>query len=554
MSNESANAIPQAADDMGTNMLVFRQNAEHVSGNALTSRLMRAIENSQQRSLSSILDALLLAGKVECALSDRGHFTADLAIRLTDQIAKLFVDPKCRLEENPHSLTCKIAGMLPETLGLTEPEGFAYYALHPGDFSDTFGEVRAPSVAVIGIRSIGTTLSAVAAATLRAHGHQASRVTVRPEGHPYNRRTRFSPAQEEWVYNEHLRGSLFFIVDEGPGLSGSSFLSAAECLMAMGIDPNRICLVGTRNVDATRLCSPNAATRWSKFQWRQVKSRIYERCRRMASFSGGHWRELLLPANAAWPASWVEMETVKFCTPDNAAILKFDGLGESGRRLRDRATAIHDSRYGPKPQDAGDGLSSYGFVSGEPLTRLDVSNDLLEHFARYCAFRLHEFKGLPTNDDLLRQMVHHNFCQETGRAMEIPEEALQTEHPTIADGRMQPHKWIRTRDGVLKVDGAMHGCDHFLPGPTDIAWDLAGVIIEWNMGLDAQQHFFSAFQKQCQYDTGKLPWFLLAYATFRVGYCKMAGNATQDPAEKARFCKAHLYYRDKMLEAAATVL
>ena len=62
------------------------------------------------------------------------------------------------------------------------------------------------------------------------------------------------------------------------------------------------------------------------------------------------------------------------------------------------------------------------------------------------------------------------------------ERALRVLRPLIVDGRLQPWEWIVTRQGVLlKTDASSHGDDHFLPGPTDIAWDLAGVIVDWDL-------------------------------------------------------------------------
>jgi hypothetical protein len=74
------------------------------------------------------------------------------------------------------------------------PEGFTYYALYPEQY--TVSALRwvadhAPStpghVLVVGIRSIGTTLSAIVAAALAAAGWEARRLTVRPSGPPSDR-------------------------------------------------------------------------------------------------------------------------------------------------------------------------------------------------------------------------------------------------------------------------------------------------------------------------------------------------------------------------------
>ena len=34
----------------------------------------------------------------------------------------------------------------------------------------------------------------------------------------------------------------------------------------------------------------------------------------------------------------------------------------------------------------------------------------------------------------------------------------------------------------MKVDAAAHGDDHGFPGPVDVAWDLAGAVVEWELG------------------------------------------------------------------------
>ena len=81
---------------------------------------------------------------------------------------------------------------------------------------------------VVGIRSIGTTLSAVAAAAARARGIAAERITVRPQGHPYNRTAEFTAEQMAAVSRAVSSGASFVVVDEGPGLSGSSFLGCGR--------------------------------------------------------------------------------------------------------------------------------------------------------------------------------------------------------------------------------------------------------------------------------------------------------------------------------------
>jgi hypothetical protein len=121
---------------------------------------------------------------------------------------------------------------------------------------------------------------------------------------------------------------------------------------------------------------------------------------------------------------------------------------------------------------------------------------------------------------------------------------------------MQPHKWIRTRAGtIVKVDGAADGDGHFLPGATDVLWDLAGAIVEWNMSPDAQGYLRAQFERRHRrVSEERLAYFVLAYSIFRLSYCKMAQSSTGMVSEKSRLRNAALYYRrmvDRALERPA---
>jgi len=88
---------------------------------------------------------------------------------------------------------------LPGAVAVRRPEGFCDYGVTVESYAraaDGFWEARRPERAtVIGIRTIGTTLSAVVAARLEERGcAMVRRFTVRPEGHPYHRVVRLFEA------------------------------------------------------------------------------------------------------------------------------------------------------------------------------------------------------------------------------------------------------------------------------------------------------------------------------------------------------------------------
>src|SRR5205807_2282419 len=95
----------------------------------------------------------------------------------------------------------------------------------------------------------------------------------------------------------------------------------------------------------------------------------------------------------------------------------------------------------------------------------------------------------------------------------------------------------------VKTDGAGHGDDHFFPGPCDIAWDMAGAIVEWQMSPSAADFFCRAYQQLSGDDArSRLPAYLLAYSMFRLGFCRMAEAALGAGEEAAGFRRASLRY------------
>ena len=127
--------------------------------------------------------------------------------------------------------------------------------------------------------------------------------------------------------------------------------------------------------------------------------------------------------------------------------MKFDGLGRFGNTVRERAELLCHAGFGPKPTKSTDGLTQYDFVSGTPLTRSDISLEVLETIARYCAFRAREFHTSRTPEHNLRSMALLNCSLEFSLEPDLREESFFAESPIIPDGRMLPHEWIRTPDG-----------------------------------------------------------------------------------------------------------
>ncbi|HEX6879593.1 MAG TPA: hypothetical protein VF135_04445, partial [Terriglobales bacterium] len=216
--------------------------------------------------------------------------------------------------------------------------------------------------------------------------------------------------------------------------------------------------------------------------------------------------------------------------------------------LARRAEKLAEAGYGPALLALKKGFGQFDFVTGRVLSAADIDSFIVAKLADYCAYRLREFRADSREGDLL-EMVSWNWQCELGTRLQPPVR-LNVVHPVIADGRMQAHEWELTQDGrLLKHDGLSHGDDHFFPGPCDIAWDLAGAIIEWDMDERQQAEFLRRYHDL----TGdcpetRLPDYLITYAVFRMAWSKMAAEASWGSFDEALLRRDYQKYRAKAAE------
>ncbi len=199
-------------------------------------------------------------------------------------------------------------GELPAEVMIGTPEGFAFYLLHPLSFRDLAREMHpagAPA-AVVGIRSIGATLSAIVAVAL-----EAERITVRPAGHPYDRVTTLDADQLQWVARPAARDAIFYVVDEGPGFSGSSLLSTCEALERARVPPHRIVILCTAQPDPASLVATNAAQRWGRYQACKTFPYLPPELRDAKWYNADHWRMRIYGGNEAHLAGGVEERRIR---------------------------------------------------------------------------------------------------------------------------------------------------------------------------------------------------------------------------------------------------
>ena len=514
---------------------------------AVASALRRVSADGSQ---DALVDALLRSSEMECALADVASPHAAAAAQITDATAAALGElpgwPAA--VERAAALLDGIA--LPAAVEISLQEGFAYYALHPLDFAALTARValQGAPAAVVGIRSIGVALSAVVKAAVRGRGAPAKRITVRPTGHPYARRTAFSAEQLRWIAQQRAASAQFLVVDEGPGISGSSFLSVGDALLEAGVARQCIAFLGSRDPDPEKLAARDGAARWRSFRSTSVLPTEFVPVDRSEYLGGGQWRRRVYREEPQWPASWVQMERLKFLSRDGRRMFKFHGLGRVGDAVAERARLLGETGFGPRLLAHSSGFSEFEMVDGRPMDAMQLSSAVVERVADYCALRAVEFGVRAEQTPQLEAMVRFNLGEQFGYEPGEWLAALNTDRPVIADGRMLPHEWLAS-SALLKTDNATHGDDHFFPGPVDIAWDLAGAVIEWGMTTDAVHFMLDRYCRRSGDDArARLHAYLLAYSVFRMAYCGMAAFAMRGCDEEPRLRRAALHYR-KLVEA-----
>ena len=551
-------------------MIVYGDPQFEIESSLATRRLRELLQLADSRRLDHLRDFLIATGQIEQAIEDAGAENSAIT-RATDLAADHFV--RAFLDrgksEKPSSTPLQAAAACidialahNDRLRLKLPEGFAFYTLYPEQYCDAalaWSRSRPPTrTLVIGIRSIGTTLSAVVKATLGLCEWHAERITVRPTGPPFERTVQL---RRDRSFESAI------VVDEGPGLSGSSMACVARALRDGGV--RDITFFPGHAQPPGAATSENVRTLWSEIpavvrpaitsdlsQSRAVQSLrqsteglFRSPIAEILDLSAGKWRTLPgLDSIHATP----ELERAKylFRSENRRALLwKFAGLGP-GRALEplsriacERQSHLAAAGWCPPPLDLEFGFIATEWIDGRTLTPLDLSGPMLNHLAQYIAFSVRE--PLPTSEQQqslarLAEMTRWNL-QKAGLSTTPPPipnnpQAL----PSSGDGRLAPHEWIRAGNKTLKTDTWGHDFDHSIIGPQAIFWDIACAIVEWRMTPAQIPRFLQALGDagQARSDFRDMQFFsslpncasnlrfhIAAYCAFRIGTASLSPDA-----------------------------
>ena len=445
----------------------------------------------------------------------------------------------------------------PDRAVITKPaEGFAFYALYPEAVYETARALALPTTTqIIGLRGIGSALAAMAAAAIR---RRTPPITLRPTGHPFARAIAAAPPPP---------APAALIVDEGPGLSGSSFTAAARWIEAGGTRLAMIAFLPSHPHPPGAMATAETRARWhattrapAEFDttilprlpgW--VEHLVDEPITGWRDLSGGVWAfPLPAPLRSASlsltgeggpftlpresgrgtapaqgeggppqpPPTDPPRERRKYLatTPTARYLVKFTGLGDIGQTKLARARAL--GSLIPEPI----GLA-HGFLVERWIDPGPPAPPTATEIARYLAART---RLAPSNPGAplatLIAMAHSNIAEGLG-----PQAAAAFAHhaqgahtlPSCAvatDNRLHLWEWLRAPDGrLLKTDALDHCEGHDLIGCQDIAWDIAGAGVE--LGLDPAP-LIAALAT----DRRLVALHRLLYPAFQLGLWTMAGH------------------------------
>ena len=396
--------------------------------------------------------------------------------------------------------------VLPDRVELRLPEGFAFYAVYPEAYAAAARRLTLSGAPrVIGIRSIGTTLGAAVAAALGA----PAPVTVRPFGDPFAR-------QVELPGDLIPDNSHYVIVDEGPGLSGSSFGAVADALEARGVPLERMAFLPSHSGEPGPQASDAHRLRWRHAQ------------RVPAEFDAGWLERLFGPLGKLCVG-----ERLKFRARRDGGILllKFAGLGEIGERKMEMARTLHAAGFTPEPLGLVHGFLIERWC--EDARQMEAGEKPVEELGRYIGARAKLFSAPESSGASIEELItmsRRNVSLAMGaEAAKLADgwnaDALQKRVARVrTDNKLDRDKWLRLGDGsLLKTDALDHHQAHDLIGCQDMAWDLAGAIVEFALSRGEAERLIAAAEQPV--DRELLAFCRLAYPAFRLGQAKLNGAA-----------------------------
>ena len=510
--------------------------------------------------IEAVREALIAAGMLEQGVADcLGDDTAGdaepgrAAAALTDAAAEILAclargeaaDPVLPSELGQARAALRGHG----PLAIVHPEGYLFYALFPDLYIELGAAIGAAiggaSAVVIGVRSIGTSLSAAVAAGLSARGCAVQRHTVRPVGEPFERVTIPSDWQRAAWRSAARHGAAFIAVDEGPGLSGSSLASVIAALESLEVDPDLLHIACAAPPATPPMASPAVRAIWRR-----------TRCWPAQGPGAGFWARTLpswlatadgvrspavdlswgawighLPDRTPPPMPQLERRKLLLGDGDRRVLAKFAGFGAPGRRKALHLAALADAGMVPRYLGQAHGMVLQEWIEGSVPPGLS-DHAPLKAAAAYYAFLRRSFAVADVPDtSALAETVEEiagNWFGATLPGDLRPLLARMRDVRAIeGDQRPEPVEWRAVAGRILKTDAADHYLDHTWARRMDVAFDLAGFSLEFRLSKEAEgellRRYAVASDDPCI--GTRMPFFRAAYAAHRLATADTAYHA-----------------------------
>jgi hypothetical protein len=507
---------------------------------------------------SRLVDAFVRAADLVTGIIDQrfaGTDTDDAAsvagMELLTRLA-VAVDASWRQDHaaNPLLEVLALLDRLPDMAIRTKiAEGYGFYAVYPESYAAAARNSGLPAeTRVIGIRSIGASLAAMVAAGLGA----APPLTVRPTGHPFKRKLIVDTALAEAV----LAGSppAYAIVDEGPGLSGSSLGAVADWLEAHGVGRQRIHFFPSHANDPGAEASAAHLRRWREASRHlttfdtllldsgrlaeAVEGLIGPMDAPLFDVGGGTWRATAFKNDAPVAPQW---ERRKFLAEANGRryLVKFAGLGGEAERKLALARRLE---MVPRVLGYVHGFLVEEWIEGTPL---DLSFDrrrLIAQLGQYLnqRARLRAPVDAGASASVLMEMVAINVDEALGPAASaeagrrLAKFEVDPATRVEIDGRMHSWEWV-VRDGALfKTDALDHSRAHDFVGAQPLSWDIAAAVVELELTPLETATLASRLRAEGNAVPAALDPAMLAYLAFQLGAWTMSNGAESAMALRYR--------------------
>jgi len=160
--------------------------------------------------------------------------------------------------------------------------------------------------------------------------------------------------------------------------------------------------------------------------------------------------------------------------------------------------------------------------------------------------------------DLLATNAREHFGDRHDQALLRVERLARESAPqpaVVIDGHLSPWEWLRTPTGIVKVDTAEHGDDHFQPGPQDIAWDVAAVLGEFAWSANERTSLVERLAVELKDPSLslRLRWMAPCYLAARLGYSAFAAESLGDTADGRGFGRHTRRYAHQLADALARI-